>query len=830
MEFAAHALQLGMLCGAIAALELEASLGLPLVLPVLVLGYCVHAWLPGAWKLPFFVALSAAAFAGVLGPADALAVGALGGLLFLLCNLRAHIQWRVAGLLACGALLVALRAGWIPALRVPGGGAPESSLVVPLVASMFLFRGAIYLYDEHTQPRPASIWMRVAYFFLLPNVCFLLFPAVDYRTFQRTYYAAPAREIHARGLRWMLRGTLHLLAYRIVHAYLTPAAGDVHDLGGVLMFVCSSYLLYLRISGHFHLVIGMLHLFGFQLPETNHAYLLAHSFSDSWRRTNVYWTEFMKKLVYYPAYMRLRMRGTTFALVAATALVFVATWWLHALQWFFLQGELPLAWDGMFWGVAALLALWSVLADARRASGPAVLAPGAPAAPPRLGAALRYSLRVLGVFATTSLLWSLWSSRSLSEWLGVLKQAAASSPRDWLVLAGVLALLIGAGVLLQLRPGLARAVAAARSGSAGAWARAAACALLLLLGWERASAALGGPIASALAPLRVESSARPGADGEGIAYYDRLIQRDRRVEWAWAGARFDPEDVPTFLRNSIVRPAPGLVEFELPPSQRLEIGGEQHTINSAGMRDREYALRKPPKTWRIAVLGTCVEMGMGVSDAEVWERQVEYQLNQQQSSVSGLNYEILNFSVPAYSLFHHVSQLEGKVAAYEPDVVLLSNHIGSTIKYLIAVSRTRPEFLSELGEAYTRAGIAPGMDDVEVRRRVSGVLEDIELWGLRRFQGACAEVGAIPVWLEVPFFEADGAVEHGMAIRIAQVRSYAERIGFLSIDIRKGVHEPALAEIVIPDMYHLANANGHRLLAARLYRELLARPELLGMR
>jgi hypothetical protein len=69
-----------------------------------------------------------------------------------------------------------------------------------------------------------------------------------------------------------------------------------------------------------------------------------------------------------------------------------------------------------------------------------------------------------------------------------------------------------------------------------------------------------------------------------------------------------------------------------------------------------------------------------------------------------------------------------------------------------------------------------------------------------------------------------------MATRIEQVRSIAERLGFHTIDLRKGVHEPALSEIMISDMYHLANANGHRLLAARLYHELLARPELLGMR
>jgi len=64
----------------------------------------------------------------------------------------------------------------------------------------------------------------------------------------------------------------------------------------------STFLLYLRISGQFHLVIGMLYLFGFRLPETHHRYLLASSFTDFWRRINIYWKDFMMKLVYYPSF------------------------------------------------------------------------------------------------------------------------------------------------------------------------------------------------------------------------------------------------------------------------------------------------------------------------------------------------------------------------------------------------------------------------------------------------------------------------------------------------------------------------------------------------
>jgi len=35
-------------------------------------------------------------------------------------------------------------------------------------------------------------------------------------------------------------------------------------------------------------LIGMLHLFGFRLPETNHFWLFCQSFTDLWRRMNIY--------------------------------------------------------------------------------------------------------------------------------------------------------------------------------------------------------------------------------------------------------------------------------------------------------------------------------------------------------------------------------------------------------------------------------------------------------------------------------------------------------------------------------------------------------------
>jgi hypothetical protein len=159
--FALHALQLGLLLVALHGLEIEAGFDLSAILPVIGVGYGVHAWLPAPWKLPFFLFASLAGFLVVLGPTAAATVFALGLALFGVCHLPVHVGWRVALLLGCAAAVAALRAGELPL--------PWSPAVLPLLCSLFVFRLAIYLYDEHTSPRPASVWMRLSYFFLLPN-------------------------------------------------------------------------------------------------------------------------------------------------------------------------------------------------------------------------------------------------------------------------------------------------------------------------------------------------------------------------------------------------------------------------------------------------------------------------------------------------------------------------------------------------------------------------------------------------------------------------------------------------------------------------------------
>src|SRR6185503_3438985 len=105
-----------------------------------------------------------------------------------------------------------------------------------------------------------------------------------------------------------------------------------------------------RVIGQYNLVIGILYLFGFNLPPITERFLLAQSFTEFWRRANSYWTDFMQKCFFYPVYFRLRKLDATFKLVVSLLTVFAATWLLHAYQSFWIRGSTNFSVpDFLFW-------------------------------------------------------------------------------------------------------------------------------------------------------------------------------------------------------------------------------------------------------------------------------------------------------------------------------------------------------------------------------------------------------------------------------------------------------------------------------------------------
>jgi hypothetical protein len=371
----------------------------------------VHYWLPYRWKQPFFLAASLLGLGLVFGPRVAVVVSILAAALIGVCYLP--ISWKLrAGLIAIAGLNMACARGNVLPLPVP-------DLVWPVLASMCMFRMILFLYElKHAKGRE-PVGDVFSYFFLLPNYAFLHFPVVDYRTLRRGYFACDIHSTQRAGLKMMLRGTIHLLLYRLIYHRLLVSPEDVHDLASLASFLACNYLLYLRVSGQFHMACGILHLFGYQLPETHHHYLLATSFTDYWRRINIYWKDFMVRVVFHPLMFRWKKWPQPRALALATASVFVVTWALHAYQSFWLRGRWGFSLtDALFWGILGLLVIVNVQRDAQtsRARRERLAAGGTRAV------ALR-AFKTVGTFVTICLLWSLWSSPSLAQWLSMLRRA-----------------------------------------------------------------------------------------------------------------------------------------------------------------------------------------------------------------------------------------------------------------------------------------------------------------------------------------------------------------------------------------------------------------------
>jgi D-alanyl-lipoteichoic acid acyltransferase DltB (MBOAT superfamily) len=334
------------------------------------------------------------------------------------CCVRFPLWGRILLVLTVAGPLAAVQAGWIhlPALHT----------VIPIIGSMFMFRIIIALYDlAHSRDEP-SFTQVASYFLMLPNVCFPLFPVVDFKTFLKTYYNAPAADIYGKGVRWMMIGAVHILLYRLLSTYVSINPDQFHHIHGVvdkIRFVASDYLLYLHVSGRFHLAIGMLHLFGFNLPRTQNRYYLASSFTDLWRRINIYWTNFMQKLVYYPVATQCRRRKLSpiAGVIVASVAVVIATCLLHSYQTFWLTnlGFKMTLQDMIFWGTLGVLITGTSVYEFNHGRMRRLTA----SENRGINYWIKRSASTLTVFVIMCVLWSLWSSTSTRLWIDVLWSA-----------------------------------------------------------------------------------------------------------------------------------------------------------------------------------------------------------------------------------------------------------------------------------------------------------------------------------------------------------------------------------------------------------------------
>lgn len=772
-------------------------------------GFAIHALLPLRLRLPFFLALSMAGIVVALDLSHGLWLVAIGLILIGICHLPVSFLLRGALLVAAGGVLAALRAKWLEG--------PVSDAVWPILGSMFMFRLIVYFYDLRHDTAPASPVRTLSYFFMLPNACFPLFPVVDYKAFRRNYFDDDAYCIYQVGIDWMLRGVIHLILYRFVYYYLTLAPSEVTGPGTLMQYLVANFLLYLRVSGLFHLIVGMLYLFGFRLPETHHRYLLAASFTDFWRRINIYWKDFMQKVFYYPAVFKLRGLGATQAMVLATLYVFFLTWFLHAYQWFWLRGTALLAWqDILFWMVLGILVVLNGLHEIKHGRSRSLAQ--SVQTWRSLGAT---TLKTFAIFWCLCVLWSFWTAESIPEWLSL--WAALGGEPSWEALA-IPALVLGLILLGSIERGGVRNTRASQQ-QTRLWLRArvatvAAMVALVGIGIEGVHSQLGTEVATTIHSLRSGRLSRLDVAKLERGYYENLLSVERFNSQLWEVYTKRPANWLDVQGANLKRFSGGFAQGELIPSFVSKTNFGTISTNRWGMRDRDYEQTPPPGTYRIALLGASLVMGWGVSDGETFEALLEEQLNRDAAAAGQGTIEILNFGVPGYQPPQQLVALE-KALGFGPDAVFYvatGREISRAARYMVEVVQKGIEIpYPLLRELLAQAGLEQEMDEATALKRLAPLGPEILGRVYQHIVDQSRAAGAVPVWVFVPQVR-EGTWQEETPETLRRARES----GFLVIDLSDVYENHDIASIRLAQWDDHPNRRGHELIAARLYEALQA--------
>lgn len=810
-SYVAIVVQLGMLTVLLRQFQIESAGFLRLALLTFA-GFAVHAWLPLRYRLRFFLALSLGGIVLVMNVVNAAWIVALGLLLVGMCHLPIKFKWRCALLIVAGAVLAAMRARWV--------SVPVPDAIWPILGSMFMFRTIVYMYDLSHASRRASPVATLAYFFMLPNACFPLFPVVDSEAFRRNYFTDDAYRTYQIGIDWMVRGVIHLLLYRYIYYDLTLAPVEVVTPAMLVQYLVTNFLLYLRVSGLFHLIVGMLYLFGFRLPETHHRYLLAASFTDFWRRINIYWKDFMQKVFYYPAVFRLKSLGMTRAMVLGTLWVFVMTWALHAYQWFWLRGTLLLVpQDVFFWAILAVLVVINGLVELRH--GRKRTLSGAGQGWPSL---LRRVAATYATFWVICVLWSFWTAESVSAWLSLWTAVRGEYTINVLLFPALILAVIVLGTLESYMP-RGRRSAWFPAGARDVAVTIVSMLVMIALSREAISMQLGPQVATAVTALRSGRLSRLDVAKLERGYYENLLSVDEFNSQLWEVYSKRPETWLDVRGTALKRFTGDFAQTELIPSFVSQTNYGVVSTNRWGMRDRDYARVPPQGTFRMAMLGASTVMGWGVADGETFESLLEARLNRDGPRGAYSRYEILNFGVPGYQPPQDLVSVE-KALQFRPAAVIYvatGRELSRTVDYLAEVVHKRIAIpYAPLAQAVGRSGLAAGQDEATAAKQLRPYRGELLAATYRLIAARIQSAGALPVFVFLPQVQPGSWDEE-----TPETLRIAAAAGFTVIDLSDVFAGETLGNIRLAEWDDHPNAKGHRLIADRLYEAISTRPGIL---
>ena len=249
------------------------------------------------------------------------------------------------------------------------------------------------------------------------------------------------------------------------------------------------------------------------------------------------------------------------------------------------------------------------------------------------------------------------------------------------------------------------------------------------------------------------------------------------------------------------------------PGLRATLMGVDVSINSDGLRDRDYA-RERGESQRIIFLGDSLTFAWGVEQADSFEALLEGRLDSRRPT------EILNFGTGNYNTEQQVNLFLEKGLAYEPDQVVIFYFINDAEPTpvqsrwaFLGHSRAITFFWSRINAALTNLSAGESFSDFY------SVLYTDEAPGWRHTVRAFETIAAVcregGIDLRVVLLpELHDLVRYPFTAEHSKVKAVLERLGVESLDLAPrfaGVEDPYALWVALDDAH--PNAAAHRLIA-----------------
>jgi hypothetical protein len=322
---------------------------------------------------------------------------------------------------------------------------------------------------------------------------------------------------------------------------------------------------------------------------------------------------------------------------------------------------------------------------------------------------------------------------------------------------------------------------------------------------------VGHRVNQLISPMSKNEMSRENVDALVDGYYEGL-RRDATAP----GLPGEREDIN--FRDDFLR-------YELKPNLKRPYKAGLRFTNSMGMANPEYPYAKPPHTRRIALLGDSLSLGPYGKD---YVARLEDRLNQNCRTPEIQNYEVLNFSVYAYSIVQMMDVGLNKAPLFHPDAYVFTitdlegmdtlgwtTHVGSLL-----TNGTDLKY-DYLRQVVADAGLQSTNHLPTIRKRLKPYILPVRRWALQQVrdkaaaQGASMAIFLIPAPLPPDFVNSD----------FNEFREAALPLGVPIIDLRDTFSSVNLSNIEVdPNSDIHPNALGHAMIADNLFAKLQAQP------